>query len=165
MKSKIFFTILAISTLFLIQACKEDEGEIGEPFSKTEGLTVNDWVFEQAFVIDAYNPSGPEKDVSPFYQQGEPLRLSFGADGTFTVIPGSGKNVFPDNGTWSFYPDDDAPTEIRVEDESGVTSLLLAGPTRITDQQLRIRFNTKSCEFEGEIKPVIGYRFVFNRAN
>ncbi len=165
MKSNKIFTILALSALFLVQACKEDEGDIGEPYSKVEGLTANDWVFEQAFVIDEFNPSGPQRDITPFYSQGEPLRLSFGSDGTFSVIPGSGKNVFPDNGTWQFFPDENAPTEIRVTDGSGVTRMRLAGPTRITDQQLRIRFVTKICEFEGETKPVVGYRFVFNRAN
>ena len=158
----IFFAILP---MILLQSCKEDEGEIGAPFSKVEGLTATEWVFEQAFVIDESNPSGPQKDISTFYQQGEPLRISFGEDGSFSVIPGSGKNVFPDNGTWSFFPSDEAPTEIRVDDGTGVTRMLLAGPTRIVEQQLRIRFVTKTCEIDGETKPAVGYRFVFNRAN
>lgn len=165
MKTYKVIIFLAVYPLLLLQGCKEDEGEIGAPFSKVEGLTASDWVFEQAFVIDEFNPSGPQKDISFFYQQGEPLRLSFGLDGSFTVIPGSGKNVFPGDGTWSFFPSDEAPTEIRVDDGSGVTRMLLAGPTRIVEQQLRIRFVTKSCTFDGETKPVVGYRFVFNRAN
>jgi hypothetical protein len=91
--------------------------------------------------------------------------LSFDSDFTFSSIAGSGKNVFPESGTWSFFPSEEAPTEIRIDDGGNITRMLLAGPTRISDQQLKIRFVTKTCSVDGEVKPAVGYRFVFNRAN
>jgi hypothetical protein len=165
MKNTRILLILSIAMTLQITGCQDDEVPIGDPFSKVEGLTANDWVFESAAIIDETNPSAPQKDITDFYTQGDLLNLRFGADGSFTSIPGSGKNVFPANGTWAFYPNNETPTQIRVTSNGAVTNMLLAGPTRISDAQLKIRFVTKECTVDGVTKPAVGYRFVFNRAN
>jgi hypothetical protein len=166
MKYTHFFWLALAGIVLGTAGCKDDEVPIGEPFSKIEGLTATAWVFESAAIIDESNPAGPSRDISEFYQGGEPLRLKFNRDGTFESFVGNGKNVFPANGTWVFHPDNAAPREIRVTHNGNVTRMLLAGPTRISDAQLRIRFVTKECvEADKTVKPAVGYRFVFNRDN
>ncbi len=165
MKNIRIILLLALATALQITGCKDDEVPIGDPFSKIEGLVANDWVFESAAIIDETNPAAPQKDITDFYTQGDPLNLRFGADGSFVSIAGSGKNVFPAAGTWVFFPNNETPTQIRVTSNGVVTNMLLAGPTRINDAQLKIRFVIKECTVDGVTKPAVGYRFVFNRAN
>ena len=154
------FTMLLVAVV----GCKDDEAEIGEPFSKSEGLTAKDWVISEVFLVDESNPAKPERNISPFYTSGENLlAISFNADGSFKVTAGDGLNFFPAAGTWSF-DNNDAPKQIILVSTGGETTIApLGGPTRISDQQLKINFVKRSCPKDGEDKPALGYRLVFNR--
>src|SRR5690554_5260803 len=142
------FTMLLVALV----GCKDDETEIGEPFSKSEGLTAKDWVIAEAFLVDESNPAKPERNISSFYTNGDNLlAISFNADGSFEVSPGDGLNFFPNSGTWSF-DNNDAPKEIILVSSDGETTVApLGGPTRISDQQLKINFVKRSCLKDGEI--------------
>lgn len=146
------------------QGCKDDEPEIGEPFSKTEGLTATDWIISEVFLVDESNPAKPERNISNYYTGGSNLlAVSFKSDYTFNVTSGDGLNFFPDAGTWSF-DNNDAPKEIILVSTDGVTTVApLGGSTRISDQQLKINFVKRSCTEGGEEKAALGYRLVFNR--
>jgi len=157
----LFFLVIVLASL---QGCEEDEPEIGEPFSKVEGLTATDWIISEVYLVDETNPAKPERNISSFYTSTDNLLfVSFSTDGTFNVTPGDGLNFFPDAGTWSF-DDDNAPTEIILVSTDGVTTVApLGGPTRISDQQLKINFVKRSCPDGAEEKAALGYRLVFNR--
>lgn len=151
----------------IFQACKpEIEGELGTPFDKAEGLSATPWVFTSAAVIDEFNPSRPRKDITSFYTAGEQLlTLNFNADGTFTAVSGSGKNPFPEAGTWSF-DNNETPRELLLESGGVITQARLSAPTRVVDQVLEIEFVQRQCVDEtGQEKPVLSYAFTFNRQN
>ncbi|NEN23758.1 hypothetical protein G3O08_09620 [Cryomorpha ignava] len=161
---KIVLLFYLMIALVAIQGCKEEEPEIGEPFSKIEGLTATDWIISEVFLVDESNPAKPERNISNFYTGGSNLlAVSFKSDYTFSVTPGDGLNFFPDAGTWSF-DRNDAPREIILVSTDGVTTVApLGGPTRISDQQLKINFVKRSCSEDGEEKAALGYRLIFNR--
>ncbi len=163
MKKYKYFIILSLLVIGLT-GCKDDEAEIGEPYSKIEGLTATDWIVEEVYLVDESNPAKPEKSVTEYYTSGDTrMEMDFKTDGTFTVTSGDGLNFFPPSGTWSF-DYDAAPTKIiLISDEGVVTDAPLAGPTRITDAQLKIQIVHSYCQVEGESKGVLGYRIVFNR--
>lgn len=162
--NKILLILSLIFAIGAMQSCKEDEAEIGEPFGKIEGLTATDWLISEVFLIDESNPAKPERNISGFYTGGSNLlAISFNPDFTFAVTPGDGLNFFPDAGTWSF-DNNEAPKEIILVSTDGETTVApLGGPTRISDQQLKINFVKKSCLVGGEEKAALGYRLVFNR--
>lgn len=156
-----FFLFLACTVLFTT-ACKEDEAEIGEPFSKVEGITATDWILDEVFLVDEGNPSRPERNISEnTVSDDDPLILSFEQDGTFTS--NAPNPFFPSTGTWSF-DNASTPTKIIFVDAGGnTTDAPLGGPTRISDSQLKINFTRQTCNIDGEEKAVLGYRLVFNR--
>src|SRR5690554_3623517 len=165
MKINKLLSFLCFTTLlFALVGCKDDEAEIGTPFSKSEGLTAKEWVISEVFLVDESNPAKPERNISPFYTSGQNLLgISFNADGTFQVAPGDGLNFFPSEGTWSF-DNNEAPKQIVLVSIDGETTVApLGGPTRISDQQLKINFVKKSCTKDGEDQPALGYRLIFNR--
>lgn len=165
MKKFKFYTFIGLIALsMVIVGCEDDEAEIGEPFSKIEGLTATPWIVEEVFLVDDSNPARPEMDISNYYTSGENrLEMDFSTDGTFEVTEGDGLNFFPPSGTWSF-DSDAAPTKIILVGEDGeVIDAPLAGPTRISDSQLKIQIIHSYCQVDGEAKGVLGYRIVFNR--
>lgn len=162
--NKIYLFSCLMMLIVATQSCKDDEPEIGEPFSKIEGLTATDWIISEVFLVDESNPAKPERNISNFYTGGTNLlSISFKSDYTFIVAPGDGLNFFPDAGTWSF-DNNDAPKEIILVSTDDVTTVApLGGSTRISDQQLKINFVKRSCAEGGEEKAALGYRLVFNR--
>lgn len=165
MKINKIYSFLCVAMLAIaLVGCKDDEPEIGEPFSKSKGLTAKAWVISEVFLVDESNPAKPERNISSFYtNEDNLLAISFNADGSFEVAPGEGLNFFPDAGTWSF-DNNEAPREIILVSTNGETTVApLGGPTRISDQQLKINFVKRSCVGDGEDKPALGYRLVFNR--
>ena len=165
MKINKLLSFLCLTMLLVaLVGCKDDKPEIGEPFSKSEGLTAKDWVISEVFLVDESNPAKTERNISSFYTNTEnPLAISFNADGSFLVNPGDGLNFFPDAGTWSF-DNNDAPRQIVLVSTIGETTIApLGGPTRINDQQLKINFVKRSCVKEGVDEPALGYRLIFNR--
>ncbi len=161
-----FFRYAFYTTAFVmaLTGCKDDEPEIGEPFSKIEGITATGWQIAEAFLVDENNPAKPEQDISEYYTSSDNLlEINFSADGSYEVIEGDGIAFLPLTGTWSFN-DNAAPTSIIfVGDNGEVITAPLDGPTRIVDSQLKIRFEREYCQIDGESKPVLGYRVVFNR--
>lgn len=162
--NKIYLLFWLVIVAAALQGCKDDEAEIGEPYSKIEGLTATDWIISEVFLVDESNPAKPERNISGFYLGGSNLlAISFKPDYTFSVTPGDGLNFFPNTGTWSF-DKNDSPKEIILVSTEGVTTVApLGGPTRISDQQLKINFVKRSCAQDGEDKAALGYRLVFNR--
>ncbi len=153
------FAVIALT------ACTEDDDKpIGDPFSKSEGLTATNWIIEEVYLVDEGNPSKPERNISNFYTSTDArLQMDFNADGTFTVIPGDGLNFFPASGTWAF-DDDFAPRQIILTDTEGVETVApLGGSTRISDSQLKLNFAKRSCDSDEGLKAALGYRLVFNR--
>ena len=150
--------------LLIISCQDDDDAPIGEPFDKAEGLSATGWVIDEAFLVDESSPNKAEFNISEFYVSTDnKLEIKFDINGEFEVTPGDGLNFFPDQGTWSF-DDPFAPREIIIVDENGVQTIApLGGPTRITDSQLKINFAKRSCDDDGELKSVLGYRLVFNR--
>lgn len=150
--------------VMIMPACKETIPDIGEPFSKVAGLTANDWVIAEVYLIDEGNLARPERNITKYFTEtGNPLSISFHSDGSFEVVPGDGLNFFPDSGTWSF-DDNEAPTKIILVSEDGqITEAPLGGPTRISESQLKINFVKEYCFKDGKEEPALGYRLVFNR--
>ena len=165
MKKYNYLIFLFVSLLAMgLVGCEDDDEEIGDPFSKIEGLTATDWIVEEVYLVDESNPAKPEKSITDYYTSGDTrMEMDFNTDGTFTVTSGDGLNFFPPSGTWSF-DNDAAPTKIVLISEDGeVTDAPLAGPTRITDEQLKIQLVKYFCQVDGVSKGVLGYRLVFNR--
>ncbi len=157
---KIFYFLL-FATL-IIQGCKEDDPEIGEPFGKTDGLVATGWVVSQVFLVDEGNPSKPEREISQYYTSGNDLlEIKFEADGTFETFSGDGVNFFPDSGTWSFN-DPLTPSSITLVSDDQTINSPLGGPTRIVDTELKMNVQ-RFCNIDGEEKAVLGYRLVFVR--
>lgn len=162
MKINILNKIFLLSLCLLaLSGCKEDETEIGEPYSKVEGLTATDWVMNEVFLVDEGNPAKPERNISGQVITADPLLLSFHTDGSFTAD--AVNSFFPVDGTWSF-DDQNAPKKIILVSPDGtMTDAPLGGPTRISDSQLKINFVKKSCPDGADEKAALGYRLVFNR--
>ncbi len=162
MKINILNRIFLLSLcLFALSGCKEDESEIGEPFSKVEGLTATDWIMNEVFLVDEGNPAKPERNITDQVITADPLVLSFKTDGSFTS--GAANSFFPLTGTWSF-DDQNTPTKIiLVSPDGAMTDAPLGGPTRKSDTQLKINFVKRSCPDGADEKAALGYRLVFNR--
>lgn len=151
-----------ILAVVVFQGCKEDDPEIGEPFSKSEGLVATGWVVSEVYLVDEGNPAKPERDISQFYTSGSDLlEIKFENDGTFESFPGDGVNFFPDAGTWSFN-DPLTPSRITLVSSDQTIDSPLGGPTRIVDSELKMNVQ-KFCNIDGEDKAVLGYRLVFTR--
>lgn len=163
MKKRKYFILFYVLLTIGMVGCKEDDVEIGEPFSQVEGLTATEWVVEQVFLIDESNPARPERDVSKYYITSENrMMMSYSPDYTFEVTAGEGLNFFPPSGTWMF-DSNGAPTKIILTSQEGVMDAPLDGPTRAQDNQLKIQIVSEYCQVDGQSKPTLGYRLVFNR--
>lgn len=152
--------VLAVS----VMSCKpEPEGELGTPFSKTEGLTATAWEIEQVVIVDGADPAKSERDFSSFYLEGDArLTLRFDTDHTFEITPGAGLNFLPESGVWEF-DDPRYPTQIILNPEGDTQILYLETPTRIVDTKLRLRFDKHFCTTDGESAAVYSYGLIFTR--
>lgn len=162
MKIKSIYSILYLAVLVVtLSGCKEDEAEIGTPYSKVEGITATDWVMNEVFLVDEGNPAKPERNITEQVITADPLVLSFNTDGSFSADVEN--SFFPLSGTWSF-DNDNAPKKIILVAPDGTpTDAPLGGPTRISDSQLKINFVKRSCPDGADEKSALGYRLVFNR--
>lgn len=159
-------TLFAIASLLVVTSCREDRSaELGEPLSKIEGLVATPWVISEVYIVDGADPANASRDFSSYYASGESLlSLNFNEDGTFQVQPGDGVNFLPEGGTWEF-DNNEYPSRIIMNGGDVDLELQLEAPTRIIEQQLKVRYDKYACELDGEIKPVYSYRMVFNRDN
>lgn len=160
---KIFIITAALFTAIAWQGCQEDDLEIGDPASSIEGLTKSPWRLTDAYLVDEGSPSRDEKSVAQFFTATQNrLQLFFNDDGTFNVLPGEGLNPFPLAGTWAFDLNE-APSKILLTSDGVTTEAPLGAPVRPVDRELQINFIKRYCTVDGEEKPALGYRFVFER--
>lgn len=166
MKKQIFkLCFLLFVGLVVMQACKEDEREIGDPWSHIDGITSTGWILSDVEMIDEGNPSRPRKSLSAFFTTGEDrMTIDFNTDGTFTSAPGQGGQVFPLSGSWEFDLAQ-APRRVIMTNDGETFVANLGSPVRPIDAQLKLELVKRSCLVDGEIKPALGYRFVFDRQN
>lgn len=166
MKKQILkLSFLLFLGLVVLQACKEDEREIGDPWSHVAGITSSGWILTDVEMIDEGNPSRPRRSLAAFFTtEDERMTINFDTDGTFNSVPGQGGQVFPLSGTWEF---DLAEAPRRVIMVNGGETFVanLGAPVRPVDSQLRLELVKRSCLVDGENKPALGYRFVFDRQN
>ena len=165
MKVKVILLALILATF----GCRDiRDAELGEPFSKVEGLTATQWEIVEVEIVDGADLAQTSRDFSQFFVDfPNKLTIDFEEDGTFVVLPGDGPNVFSsDNGVWEF-DDVNVPTQIKLNPDADVQILELEAPTRIVDQELKVKFDKYFCVLEeGEPeKPVYSYRLVFQRLN
>lgn len=164
-KQTLFLGAALIFAALSLQSCNDDDRVIGEPWSHIEGLTSTGWILSEVSIIDEANPSRPTRSLSKFFTTGDDLMtLNFSSDGDFVSVPGQGGQVFPLSGTWSFDLDE-APRRINMLSDGEVFVANLGAPVRPVDQRLLLELVTRTCTVNGEEKPVIGYRFVFDRQN
>lgn len=164
--------VKTVAFLLIIMAigsgCREiRDAELGEPFSKIEGLTLTKWEITSISIVDGADPARSSRDFGEFYLNGDSrLTLSFDENGTFIVEVGDGLNFLPSDGTWQF-DDPDFPTKIILNADTEPQELQLEAPTRFVDQELKVRFDKFFCVLEeGEPEePVYSYRLIFQRTN
>ncbi len=78
--NKLYLPFCLMMAFVAFHSCKEDEPEIGEPFSKVEGLTATDWIISEVYLVDETNPAKPERNISSFYTSTDNLLfVSFSA--------------------------------------------------------------------------------------
>lgn len=129
--SHIFKYIILLFTIsVVVYSCKTDTPEIGEPFSKIEGLS-DDWELIQLKHTDILSKVDENfVDLSASFIGVTPMRMSFKNDFTFSIAPGSSFNKFPmTNGTWAF-DDNDFPTQVRLTGNGETIELQLLEPVR-----------------------------------
>jgi hypothetical protein len=152
----------------IVSGCRDiRDAELGEPFSKIEGLTLTKWEITSVSIVDGADPARSSRDFSQFYLNGDTkLTLTFDEDYTFMVEVGEGLNFLPSDGTWQF-DDPDYPTKIILNAGSNPQELQLEATTRFVDQELKVRFDKYFCVLEeGEPEvPVYSYRLIFQRLN
>lgn len=165
-------TLRKLGFLFLvilvIGGCREiRDAELGEPFSKVEGLVATPWELTAISIVDGADPARSTRDFGEFYLNGDSvLTLEFFEDRTYIAQQGEGLPIIPDGGTWSF-DDINYPTKIILNEGADQLELQLEGPTRKIDTQLLVRYDKYSCvleEDEPEV-PVLSYEMDFQRVN
>ena len=158
---------LALFALALtaLSACKKERPEIGEPFSKVDGLS-DAWVLTKVIQIDEANPLKESRDLSEYYGLASGstglsvLEIEFKAeDHSFRMAPGPGKNFlapgFKDplssdslrlKGAWAFTNElnpsfaETAPEGIQLINEmSDTVAVMLEAPIRPFDQELALK--------------------------
>jgi len=164
LKSAVVLLAIAIA----LMGCREiRDAELGEPFSKVEGLTETKWEITAVSIVDGADPAQASRDFGEFYLNGDSkLTLDFTDEGTFTVQTGDGLNFLPSDGIWTF-DDPDFPTKIILNHDTDPQELQLEAPTRKVDQELKVRYDKYFCVLEeGEPEvPVYSYRLIFQRVN
>lgn len=150
-----------------IPSCKPDiKGELGESFSKVEGLNGN-WQLISFSQRDENNPIKEVRDLSEFYvvPGEESTKMSFSAsDFTYTVEPGSGRNFFGTEGTWRF-DNNEAPSFLYLQNTADTLELKLGSMPRSFDQQLDIELPRYCVDNLGVATPTVTYIFTIQRAN
>lgn len=149
--------------MLVLQGCRDDDREIGDPWSHIEGITGTAWILTDVDLIDEGNPSRPRRSISKFFTEGENvMTLNFTTDGHFVSVPGDGGQIFPLDGTWAFDLNE-APRRVIFTDDNGTITANLGAPVRIIDPELKLVVVKRSCVVDGEVRPALGYRFTFAR--
>lgn len=164
-KKLTYFIVLIVA----FAACEPVEyGELGDPFSKIEGIE-GSWKTTEVIQVDetalAQGGLYTEQDLTALFNFSN-YTITFNVDAdsmpsTFTVITGGAPSFIDTTGTWSFN-DNHFPTEVLFShsDSAGFTSKMrLITPPR--DQNpLRMKFQ----RFSGG-KLIISYQYTFEKQN
>jgi hypothetical protein len=159
--------ILSIAIIIsLVSGCKpEPEGELGDPLSKIEGLK-GSWEITSFKQQDPNNPVKEERDLSEFYiVDGQtPMKITFNADATYSVVPGPGKNPFGPEGTWHF-DNPDFPTTLTLMSILDTIDITLNSITRPSDAAMTLAVENKCTDIDGVSTLTSIHKFYFNRLN
>lgn len=160
--------VFLLMIMVIVSGCRDvRDAELGDRFSKIEGLTLTKWEITSVTIVDGADPARSSRDFSEFYLNGDSkLTLNFQDDYTFMVEEGEGLNFLPLDGTWQF-DEPDYPTKIILNAGTEPQELQLEAPTRKVDQELKVRYDKFFCVLEeGEPEvPVYSYRLIFQRIN
>ena len=173
MKTKILF-LLSFAVL-VMASCKKEKAELGEPFSRLDGLK-GTWILDKVIQIDDNSPVKANIELSKHYMDANPdsiIQLTFNSDNSFQVTYGKGKNYFagkkpstyrgaPETGNFelqnSLYSDfsSTAPDYVRlITSNSDTVSCRLLNPVRSHDNNLGLQITR--CK--------ISYNYYFKRKN
>lgn len=159
--------LLYIAIIASLAACKPElKGELGEPFSKVEGIN-GDWQLVSFSQRDENNPIKEIRDLSEYYiVPGEDAtRIHFNStDFTYQVEPGPGRNFFGISGTWSF-DNNTAPSFLYLEQENDTLEIKLGSMPRIFDQQLNLELPRYCTDNNGNRSATVTYIFNIQRTN
>jgi hypothetical protein len=152
---------VGMAAALLFQGCKPTiEGELGEPFDKSEGIA-GTWELSSFTQKDLNSPVQEVRDLSGFFIDGiaTPLQLTFNRDGSYNVALEMGKNYFGDGGQWMF-DDPDYPSFIELHTEVDTLVYDLGSMVRSFDNTMKIEYR-RACN--GTATNI--YTFEFNRLN
>lgn len=157
--------LVLLALLFLISSCKEDSKPIGDPLSQINGI-VDTWRLNNVNQVDELNDkSNNFIDVSTIMMGSDAAEITFNADKSFTLNPGTIRNFFPIDGSWAF-DDDDYPSQIILTDTNGETILDMLSPVRENvDNRLEVKYirPINDCaDLEGK-RGAISYEYYFER--
>ena len=157
-----------VAVVMVSTACEPMEyGELGEPFSKIDGIE-GTWVATEVIQVDetalAQGGLYTEMDLTNvfnFTNYTITFATASGQPSTFTVSPGGAPSFIDTTGTWAF-DDSQYPTQVHftLPDSSEYTSMMrLVAPPR-EQNPLRIKFQ----RFSGG-KLIVSYRYTFEKQN
>jgi hypothetical protein len=120
--------------------CKTDPPELGEPFSKIEGIA-DDWELIELHQVDLLTKNDDNSiDLSDMFIGGTPAKLSFSTDFSYTGSANSSKMYFPTAGTWAF-DNNDYPSQLFITSGGETVTLELLAPVRErVDPYLHVRY-------------------------
>ncbi len=157
-----FSWVLLSTFILLMTACKEETYEIGEPFSKLEGIN-GKWVISQVKQFDYTKRPvfDIQVDVSSLMIADNPFSVTFNASNlTYEVASSGVSTLLGTGGTWEFN-NVDYPTAIYFRRNDGSsTTVQLKQTVRIVDSELVFEI-PKECTTVAS--PEFGYLYVFNR--
>jgi len=159
--------ILYIVFVLGLGSCKpEIKGELGEPFSKVDGIN-GSWQLTTFSQRDENNPIKEVRDLSEYYiiDGQESTKLTFNSsDFTYSVEPGPGRNFFGTEGTWRF-DNNEAPAYVFLEMPTDTLQLTLGSMPRSIDTQLNLELPRYCVDANSNAVPTVTYIFNIQRAN
>ncbi len=162
MKKNIYsLLIMAVVVLMAVTACdhglKWDDLEVGEPFSKPEGV-FGSWIAEEINIADPATDT--ERNVIEYFGLSS-YTIEFRQDGTFSVTGGLEVANFIGmrSGQWALKDSAELPDRIELTSGERVVNLRLLAPPR-EGTPLRVAFDRQSG---GET--ILSYKYHFKKAN
>lgn len=142
-----------------VAGCEEKSRiEIGEPFSKLEGINDSFTLIQVVQVDERSQSLSNTMDISHIFIKNDPPKITFNSnDKTFTLEPGDSPNYLINNGSWSF-DDDDFPTALFLSGNGEMIDLDLERTIRTIDNTLEFKF-TRTCSGSASV----GYIYIFER--
>ncbi len=158
-----FLSLAIASSIAMFSSCNKDPYEIGDAYSKVEGLD-GQWEVATVSIIDEQSVLKDEIDLTSYYTSDPAniLTITFSAtEMTYEVEEGEGINYFGANGAWQFDdPNYPAYLYLIFDTETGLdtTELLMGSTINEYQSQMALKY-PRNC---GEAL-VSSYQFNFNR--